>query len=210
MLTKVKGKIIENSYYIENNLKKIRKDNNDKLVYTEKPKLMKESRIVKWEDICNFDGKPYYNKHVKTFYDSKNSINISENEEVTIDKEVFRADLNELHLFTDKIVEEIENFKEEVEESFKRELELFNEMMIESNEKLLSYCKLHKLNPKETDCIELFKLVYGHGNYKIVDGIMTELNLNLYYDNCSSIGTLTSTTITYNDYAKSGELSAKY
>ena len=47
---------------------------------------------------------------------------------------------------------------------------MFNKEMIESDEKLKSYCNVHKLNPEETDCIELYKLVYSTDSYCIFNG----------------------------------------
>lgn len=212
MLTKVKGKVILNKYRVESNLKEIKKDNKLKTVYTARPTLVKESNIIDWHDICKFNGEFCYNK--KYGIPAKEAtINISRNESVSIDEEIFRADLNELHLFTNKIVKEIDKHKGLAEEELEENLAKFNEQMIESNERLLSYCKLHKLNPRETDSIELFKLVYGHSNYTITDGVMKETNLNYYVD---SISTLTS-TVTYNDsvsevakYAVSGTVSHKH
>ena len=100
------------------------------------------------------------------------SLNISEDEEVHIAKEIFRADLNELHLQTDKIVEEIDLDKQVVDMGYEVYLGAFNEMMIESNEKMKSYCDLHKLGYKDTDCIKLFQLLYPNEMYEIVDGVM--------------------------------------
>lgn len=48
----------------------------------------------------------------------------------------------------------------------------FNKMMIESNDKLKAYCDLHKLSYEDTDCIELFKLVFPDKLYIIRDGKM--------------------------------------
>ena len=50
----------------------------------------------------------------------------------------------------------------------------FNEQMTESNEQMSAYCKLHKLDPRDTDCEELFKIVYPNKEYEIVDGKMKE------------------------------------
>lgn len=201
MKTKVKGKIIENTYCLKNNLKEIKKDDESKFVYTARPELIKETRFVDWKDICEFSGYPYYNSKPTTTlsFNTFNEINISENETVHIDKEIFRADLNELHLFTNKIVEETDKRKRLSEEEFESELASFNEQMIESNEKLLSYCKLHKLNPRETDVIELFKLVYSHSNYEIINGVMFEKSTSMYsnYADISAISTLSSSAIVY-------------
>lgn len=173
MLTKVKGKIIENTYDVKVNVKDVGENGEVKFLYLAKPELIKQAEVIDWVDICEFSGQPYYNSG---FTFSK-TINISEDEQVCVTKEVFRADLYELHLFTDKVVQELDKYKEKSELYFKEELANFNEQMIESNERLLSYCKLHKLDPRDTDAIELFKLVYNHSNYKITDGVILETYL---------------------------------
>ena len=44
--------------------------------------------------------------------------------------------------------------------------------MITSNEKLKSYCDVHKLSYEDTDAIELFGIVFPDEKYEIVDGVM--------------------------------------
>lgn len=207
MLTRVKGKVILNKYRVESNLKKIKKDNKSELVYTARPTLIKESNVIDWQDICKFNGEPYYNKECFTVF-GKSAINISEDETVYINREVFRADLNELHVFTDKIVEESDVCKEKFEAKFKQELANFNEQMIESNDRLLSYCKLHKLNQRETDAIELFKLIYGHSNYQITDGVMKETYINYYNAGDAAIDALSTAKCYTDSITATGTLSA--
>ena len=86
---------------------------------------------------------------------------------------MFRADLNEIHLFSDYIVYENElNSKGDVEYGVDNLIREFNKAMIESNEEMLRYAKLHKLILEDTDCEELFKLVYPNSCFKIEDGKM--------------------------------------
>lgn len=183
MRTVVFGKKIENHYIIKNNQKVISDEKNycDKWAFTAKPTIEKEVEVVDWSELLSFDGEPRYNKNTKpkssnsfmTFsFDFKNKINISSDEEVYIDEEIFRADLNELHLHTDKIVEENDNDREYQMNNYEVLVDDFNEQMILSNEKLHSYCKLHNLAPRSTDCIELFKLVFPDEEYVIEDGVM--------------------------------------
>lgn len=190
MKTKVFGKKIENNYIIEPNQKMIKDENNcDKLVFTAKPTIIKESNLVEWVKLHSFDGEPRYNNYVANIgwiggY-NYNRINLSEDETVEIEEEIFRADLNELHLHTDKIVEENDYDKEYQEAGYNTLIGEFNKQMIESNDKLKSYCEVHKLNPEETDCIELFNIVFPNQNYVIQDGIMKVKDICTFYYNCS-------------------------
>ena len=174
MKTKVFGKKIENVYSVNHNMKTIK----DELgyyveVYTGKPELIKTPEISKWVELCNFDGEPRYNKHSNLFgMISVEKINISENEEVDVEEEIFRSDLNEVHLHTDKIVEERDVNKENALSFLEAKIKAFNKMMIESNNRLMAYCDLHKLSYEDTDCIELFKLLYPEDEYIIKNGVM--------------------------------------
>ena len=178
MKTVVLGKNIENIYKVDSKQKTIiDKDGKEKVVYTDIPVITKESNIVGNPELCSFKGRPSYNRVPGYFYklSSMEEINISEDETVSIEKEIFRADLNELHLFTDKIVKETDVDKELMEDIHESHMMAFNKQMIESNDKLFSYCKLHGLDVKKTDCIELFKLVYPGSEYMIVDGTLMEV-----------------------------------
>lgn len=208
MITRIKGKNITNFYSVKDN-KKMRavNDNELKSIYTAKPELVKEPK-VEWEEICNFEGDLHYNNS----WAFGGHINISEDDEVRVDKTIFRADLNEKHAFTNKILKEQddEKSKSDAESIFKEELADFNEIMINSNDAMLAYCKLHKLDPRDTDCIELFKLVYPGEAYEIVDGKMKKKDKYVftgYTDKISALeskiatvdigSTLASTCITF-------------
>lgn len=171
MRTVVLGKKIENVYTISTNNKVVNgKNGGSELIYTDKPKLNKLVEIVGWVEICSFEGEPHYNSGtIRSFYEN---INISEDETVDVTEKVFRADLNELHLRTNKIVEETDCGKEEITADFAERLKDFNTAMIESNEKLKTYCDVHKLDYGETDAIELFGIVFPGKKYKIEDGAM--------------------------------------
>lgn len=176
MKTKVLGQIISNIYGVDNKRKEIKDSTGEsKMIYEAKPELNKESKI-EWTEICEFEGNPRYNSNPKNLAWSSfafcKAINISENEEVLINEEIFRADLNELHLRTNKILKEIDLNKEEMEIALNKEMKLFNKEMIEADEKLKSYCILHKLSPEETDCMELFKLVYSKDVCWVTDGAL--------------------------------------
>lgn len=171
MKTKILGQIITNKYSVDNKRKEIKNsDGNPKMIYGGKPELKKESEI-KWADICEFEGDPRYNNmHLGWYFDR--ALNISEDEEVSVNEEIFRADLNELHLHTNKILKEIDLNKDEMEIALTNEMKSFNKEIIEADEKLKSYCLLHKLNPEETDCMELFKLVYSTDGCVVANGTL--------------------------------------
>lgn len=171
MITRVFGKKIENFYEVIHNWKQIEdSDGEIKTVYIDKPLINKTRKVKKWTELCSYEGEPRYNSRIG--WDLYNKINISENETVTIEEEIFRADLNEMHLHTNKVVEEKDINKEDALSILEAQIKAFNKMMIESNNKLMSYCNLHKLSYEDTDCIELFKLVFPDEEYVIKDGVM--------------------------------------
>ena len=77
-----------------------------------------------------------------------------------------------MHLHTNKIVEEKDINKEDALSILEAQIKAFNKMMIESNNRLMAYCDLHKLSYEDTDCIELFKLVFPDDEYVIENGVM--------------------------------------
>ena len=168
MKSVVKGCIKKKEYSVVDNLKTITVGDENNSVFMDKPRLQYVTSVPSWKDILTVNGKIYYNGGEV----SECGFNISEDETVHITKTVYRADLDEMHVFTDKVVETIEVDKVESEERFERLLADFNEQMINSNKSMLAYCKLHKLVPRETDCEEVFKLVYPGKRYKIIDGAM--------------------------------------
>lgn len=175
MKTKVFGKKIENIYDVDRKWKQIENNNGKtKTVYTAKPTITKETKVKDWSELCAYEGEPRYNRYSGSFFGlcDVNKLNISENETVAIEEEIFRADLNETHLYTNKIVEEKDVDKEDALSILDGQIKAFNKMMIKSNNKLMTYCDLHKLSYEDTDCIELFKLVFPDEEYTIEDGVM--------------------------------------
>ena len=87
--------------------------------------------------------------------------------------EVFRADLNEVHLFVNKIevipVDEDNLDNKDLLNSVEKQLKLFNKILIISDEKLKNYCDLHKLDYEETDVEQVFKVVYPDKPFKFED-----------------------------------------
>lgn len=175
MRTIILGKKIENVYGVNHNQKPAGVENGDvKTVYTDRPTLKMTPHIKEWAEICSYDGEPRYNTDRGYVFSIGGSyqINISEDETIAVGKEIFRADLNEVHLQTNKVIEEVDINKGESEEILAEQIRAFNSMMISSNEKLKSYCDVHKLSYEDTDAIELFGIVFPDENYEIVDGAM--------------------------------------
>lgn len=188
MKTVVLGKEVEHVYSVDAKQKSIidEKTKLVKAVYTAKPILDCTSNIIKWNILCKYQGQPRYNVNSPIqYFNYQNYINISEDETVKIEKEIFRADLNECHLYTDKIVKEIAVNLEEAQLEYEDQIKDFNKEMICSNDKLKSYCDVHNLKYEDTDCLELFKVVYSHGNYTIDNGVLKEQEL------CYTQGTYT-------------------
>lgn len=178
MKTIIQGKNLKTTYGVDYKWKTIKNDKNEDItVYTSKPELKKETIIDNWKTIYEVNEIIEFNQIPKTFSGfnfnmtpTVGTINLSETEEVKINEKIYRADLNAIILHTDKVLNEEEFFKEESEEILRCQLSVFNKMMIESNELLFSYCKLHKLNPADTDVDELFNVVYPDKSYEITEG----------------------------------------
>ena len=171
MITRVFGKKIENYYDVDHKWEQIKDNNGDfKTIYTDKPTITKETKVKEWTELCSYEGEPRYNSNL--VFRIYKTVNISEYETVDIENEIFRADLNEMHLHTNKLVEEVDVNKYDALSILDEQIKAFNKMMIESNSKLMAYCGLHKLSYEDTDCIESFKLVFPDDEYVIENGVM--------------------------------------
>ena len=177
MKTIIQGKNLRTTYGVNFNQEAIKNDKNENtIVYTDKPELTRNKEIINWETIAECDEKIDYNTTISTYFSlglsaySVCSINMSEDETVRIIESITRVDLNAYVLHTDKVLSEEIVDKELSESLLESELKLFNKVMIESNDRLLAYCKLHKLILENTDVYELFKVVYPNQTYKIEDG----------------------------------------
>ena len=91
---------------------------------------------------------------------------MSENESVCVEEEIFRADLVEYLQRVNKVIEEIDENKEESETELQMLVAEFNKTAIENNMEMLNYCKLHKLTPGETDAEELYKLLHPDESFR--------------------------------------------
>lgn len=155
MKTHVMGKKIKRTYKV------VTCKDGDK--YSKKPFMIVDDTEVKWEEILVYETAPqsrseYYRKY----------INLSEDEEVDVDKEVFRADLGEWYQYVNKKLEEKDNRKK-IEKELEKERAAYNKYMIENNKKAKAYCDLHKLDYSETDYEELLDLIEPEKPKTIMD-----------------------------------------
>lgn len=174
MKTVVFGKIIEKRHEIDAKVKTVTDENGkQRIVYTAKPEKKIKEEVTGHKEILRYKGEPKYSdKQYSLCSYANKTFNINADEEVRMEREIFRADLNEMHLYTNKVLEVNELYKDEIENVYDTYVKDFNEEMILSNDKMKSYCDLHKLVYEETDAIELFKMVYPGESYKIENGKM--------------------------------------
>ena len=212
MKSVVLGKVIENVYSVNPNTTTIKDElGEEKVVYTAKPVLNKESNTKEWREILHFEGEPRYNKTYGYYFiwngGDHQSLNISEDEKLTIYEEIFRADLNELHLYSDKVMKEIDTNKENSTYEYEAHIEQFNKMMNTSNKAMQDYCDLHGLDYRKADCEKVFSLVYPDKEYEIKDGKMIcKENLITLITNSNLLGATvygTSKLSTINDCVSS-------
>lgn len=169
MQTVIKGVVIEKRYEVLPYIKEITDENGEsKTVYTGKPVLKCENYVSRYEEILRYAGEPafnrYYNNKTKAL---SNEVNISETETVQVHDVIFRADLNEYHLFTDKVISTSIVNKDSSETAYREHMKRFNKQIIDSNEKMKDYCDLHMLKYEDTDAVKLFSLLYPDKAYHI-------------------------------------------
>lgn len=140
-----------------------------------RPQLITHDDIV-WKTLEREDGKEFvvdgevgassqrtsvYNGWLSAM-DIAHHINFSETEEGVVEEKIYRADLHAYMVHTDKVIEEKEDeYNKYTERNYKDLMCEYNAQMIEADEKLKAYCAVHKLDPAETDCDELKRVVYG-------------------------------------------------
>ena len=154
MKTVVMGKKIKRNY-------ELKAETNDKGEFLYKPYVAKQSETIEWEEICSYEGKARGCRSESFFtFDPHKHIYLSEDEEVIVEKEIFRADLGNYIQYTNKILEEDEGNKASCEEILKTYIKEFNREKIENDSEAKAYCDLHKLNYEDTDYDELMKYIY--------------------------------------------------
>lgn len=195
MKTIIFGKNIEEIYEVVPNYTEVKQgDGTFKKVFQEKPVLKKKFNEISPIPIVTYDGEFETNRgsgSAAFFYPAYvGSININEAEVVNVEKVIFRADIQERHVFTDKVMNKEVFNKEEAEQEHAALMREFNSQMIESNDRLKAYCNVNKLNPEETDVTELWKVVFGDVPYIINDGKITEKIYGFYIASGSTTLTL--------------------
>ena len=141
-----------------------------------RPKLITHDDVV-WKTLEKEDGNEFVvdgdigvsstrirngNNRILNFIDISTCINLSETEEVVVEEKIYRADLHAYMVHTDKVIEEKDyEYNKYTERNYKDLMREYNTQVISGDEKLKAYCAVHKLDPAETDCDELKKVVYG-------------------------------------------------
>lgn len=149
MQTIIQGKEIETTYSV----KVVRNENG---ILTKKPELVKESKVVKWDNMFNpIDGEIEYN--TSRFFGG-NRINISESENVKVEEQIYRADINKLMVHTDKVIREKEISKTESEKEFKKVMAEYNHLIVDNNSKMKAYCNVNKIDVDTVDIDDLKKI----------------------------------------------------
>jgi hypothetical protein len=174
MKTAIQGKEIETTYSV----KAVR---NEKGVLTKKPELVKESKVVKWDNLFDpIDGKIEYN--TLHLFEPYHYINISEDEKVKVDEQIYRADINALILHTNKVVSEKEINKTESEKEFKKVMAEYNHLIVDNNSKMKAYCNVNKIDIDTVDIDDLKKIFEDkcntHSGIAITSDIGSEFAFN--------------------------------
>lgn len=151
MQTIIQGKEIETTYSV----KTVRNENG---VLIKKPELVKTSKVVRWDNLLNpIDGDIRLNNSPVSF-NSHFCINISENETVSIEEEIYRADINKVMVHTDKVVREKEINKTEAEKELKVAMAEYNHLIIDNNSKMKAYCNVNKIDVDTVNIDDLEKV----------------------------------------------------
>ena len=171
MITRVMGRATETYWRVEPHTHIVGAGNDaTRYVFDAKPEIVKDIIELDPVEICQYEGIPCASSSVYIIGYPYKRINIGD-EEVNVQKEAFYADLSEWKQFVDKVVSNVDYYKEEVELDYADLIAQYNEQMINEDEKLKAYCNLHHLDPVRTDVDELKKIVYG--NCLTITGDMT-------------------------------------
>lgn len=193
MVTKVIGRITDTKWSLQRNCK-LDKDN--KYIFDAKPIIEKEVVDIGNEVICEYDAEPQsvYN----TYINGENIIEI---------KREFHADIPEWREYVDVVVKNTDFFKEEVEKEYEQLIREYNAYVINGDEKLLAYCKLHGLVIEETDADELREFIPNQTKYNsdIVDAFWnsygsTSAVKNIDVSNSVNLASISPYTVTSNSY----------
>lgn len=183
MQTVLLGQVVKKKYEAVRNCEERMINGELVEVFTGVPELKEEESVDEWREFCRYDGEPRYTqalndmwKRFEGFYDKEF---FWQGMRIKAKQENFHADLNEVHVETDHILDFIEEGKDIAESLHSTDMYLFNEEMIKSNESLKAYCDLHKLDYGSTDCRQLFKIVYPNKSWTIINGEMVDVEITV-------------------------------
>ena len=157
MKTHVMGKIVTNTYGLDNGKEK--GEFGDKFI--RRPSIEKKDSEVEWQEICCYEGEA---QGVDSVWGKKHMY-ISETEDVIVIEQRFRADLGDYFQYTDKVIEQINKSCYtnsdycDLQNTLAELLKEYNKYMIENDEQAKAYCDLLKLDYEETDYDELLKVM---------------------------------------------------
>lgn len=166
----VYGRHVKNVYKVKTCQNKIEINGEKKLVFFSKPHLTTELKF-EYEKIGEFEGDNSL-LGVSNFFG--NTLFFGD-ENVLISYRNFRLDTGVLEIGITKNLSETDENKGRAEIELDGYIKAFNEDMICSNEHLKKYCDIHKLNPKETDVLKLWDIVYPENDYNIMNGEMVKV-----------------------------------
>lgn len=166
----VYGRHVKNIYKVKACQNEIEINGEKKLVFFAKPHLTTELKF-EYEKIGEFEGDNSL-LGISNFFGNRLFFG---DENVLISYTNFRLDTGVLELGITKNLSENDENKETAEIELDGYIKAFNEDMICSNEHLKKYCDVHKLNPKETDVLNLWDIVYPEDDYNIMNGEMVKV-----------------------------------
>ena len=148
MITKVMGRVTDTYWSVEENCHIDYESK--KLIFDAKPEIKKNVVDCDPVVICEYDGSPVICCEYGVFIDG---------EFVAEQKREFHADIPEWRQYVDKVVRNIDYDMEETEAQYKELICKYNAYVINGDERLFAYCKLHNLDIEETDPDELKKIL---------------------------------------------------
>ena len=164
MITRVMGKVTTTYWYVEPNYHEERKEDGAvKYVFDKRPELKSDVRELEPMEICRYEDKP--NMDIPCGFYFPTRIHIGD-ECVDVLESNFYADRDEYRQFVNKVIKNTDINQEESREKYNLLIRDYNKQSIEGDEKLLAYCRLHHLDPEETDVDELREVVYPQNTYK--------------------------------------------
>lgn len=155
MITKVMGRVTDTYWSVEENCHIDYESK--KLIFDAKPEIKKNVVDCDPIVICEYDGSPVSShEYVTCCWEYGVFI---DGEFVAEQGREFHADIPEWRQYVDKVVKNIDYDMEETKAQYKELIREYNAYVINGDERLLAYCKLHNLDIKETDPDELKKIL---------------------------------------------------